>query len=64
MKDGMIDSWLRLKVEKSGLKVVKKIMLSSTEHEIPSAYKNIMLKNNDFSCFQTLRWCIYHVNKC
>ena len=23
-----------------------------------------MVKNKDFSCFQTLRCCIYHANKC
>ena len=26
--------------------------------------KTKMVKNKDFSCFQTLRCCIYHANKC
>ena len=36
-------------------------MLNSTEHEISNAHnfiKGIMVKNEDFSCFKTLR-CIY-----
>ena len=26
--------------------------------------KTKMLKNKDFSCFQTIRFCIVHANKC
>ena len=33
-------------------------MLNSTEHEISTAHK---IKNKDFSCFQTLRCCIYQI---
>ena len=39
-------------------------MLNSTEHEISTAHKTKMLKIKDVSCFQTLRCCIYHANKC
>ena len=43
-------------------------MLNSTEHEISTAHKKLiktkMLKNNEFSCFQTLRCFIYHAYKC
>ena len=42
----------------------KLFMLNSTEHGISTAHKIIMLKNKDFSYFQTLRCCIYHANKC
>ena len=41
----------------------KKIMLNSTEHEIYPAYKIRKLKNNDVSCFKTLRYCIYPIYK-
>ena len=33
-------------------------VLYSTEHEISIAHKTKLLKNTDFSCFQTLRCCI------
>ena len=36
----------------------------STEHEIVTAHKTKILKNNAFSYFQTLRCCIKHANKC
>ena len=38
-------------------------MLNSTEPEISTAHKTKMLKNED-SCFQTIKCCIYHANKC
>ena len=39
-------------------------MLNSTEHEILTAHKNQILKNKDFACFQTLRCCMHHADKC
>ena len=39
-------------------------VLNLTEHEISTAHKTKVLKNKDFSCFQTLRCCIYHAHKC
>ena len=40
-------------------------VLDSSEHEISQMLiKTKMLKNKDFSCFPTLRCCIYHANKC
>ena len=26
--------------------------------------KTKMLKNKDFSCLQTVQWCIFHANEC
>ena len=34
-------------------------MLNSTEHK-----KTKILKNEELSCFKSLRCCIYHANKC
>ena len=49
-------------------KVIKLFcMLNSDEYEISTAHlRTKMVKNNfkDFSCFQTLRYCIHHVNEC
>ena len=41
-------------------------MLNSDEHEISTVHKNKMLRNKDtfFSCFQTLKCCIYHAYEC
>ena len=39
-------------------------MLNSTENEISTAHKTKLMKIIDFSCFKTLRCCIYHANKC
>ena len=39
-------------------------MLKSNENEISTAPKNKILRNNDFSCFKTLRYCIYPADKC
>ena len=47
-----------------GLEVVKLFSCStqlSMEFQMLIKYK--MLKNNDFSCFQMLRCCIYHAHK-
>ena len=49
--------------KRPGPKVINLFMLNSIEHEISAAHKTEMLKNKEFSCFQTLR-CIYHANKC
>ena len=39
-------------------------MLNSTEHEFTTALKTKLLKNKDYSRFQTLRWRIFSANKC
>ena len=39
-------------------------MLNSTEHQIPTAHKNLILTNGEVSCFKSLQSCIYHANKC
>ena len=38
-------------------------MLNSNEHDISLLIRTKILKNEDFSCFQTIRYCIYHANK-
>ena len=38
-------------------------LLMATEHEFLTAHKSKMLKNEDTSCFKTLRCCIYLANK-
>ena len=38
-------------------------MLILTENQISTSHKNKMLKNKDFSFFQTLRCCIHYANK-
>ena len=48
----------------SGSEVIKFFMFNSSEHEIQLHIKSKMLKNKDVSCFQSLRCCIYHANKC
>ena len=49
---------------KIGPKVIQLFFtVSSNEHKISTAHKTKMLKNNEFSCFQTLICCIYHVDK-
>ena len=45
-----------------GSEVIKKIMLNSTEHKFQLLIKNA--KNDEFSCFQTLRCFIYHAYNC
>ena len=48
----------------SGLEVISFFMLNANENEISLAHKKTkMLKNKDFSCFQTLRCCIYQAYK-
>ena len=37
---------------------------AQTSLKIQMPIKTKMLKNIDFSCFQTLRCCIYHADKC
>ena len=44
-------------IVRTNIKIIKLFfMLNQTEHEIVSAHKNF----NDFSCFHTIRWCIYY----
>ena len=39
-------------------------MLNQLSMEFQLLTKTKMLKNKDFSCFQTLRYSIYHAHKC
>ena len=51
--------------DRAGLEVIK---LFSCSTQLNMKFQPLiftkMLKNIDFSCFQTLRCCIYHANKC
>ena len=39
-------------------------ILNITEHEISTAQNNKNAGKYNFSCYKTLRWCIYHADKC
>ena len=40
------------------------IMLNSTEHKISTAHKTKIPKSQEVSYFKSLRFCIYHADKC
>ena len=46
-----------------GTEVIKLFMLNTTEHGTSNAQKTKKLKFNDFSCFNTLKCCIYLAHK-
>ena len=46
-----------------GPEVIKKISCS-TKHEISTAKKTKIPTTKEASCFKSLRYCIYHANKC
>ena len=50
------------KAQRPGPEVIQLFMLSSTEYELSTAHKTKILTNEDVSCFESLRCCIYHAN--
>ena len=53
-----------LLVFSTGPEVIKLFMLNSTEQEIKLLIKTNIPKNEEVSCFKSLRCGIYHANEC